>query len=370
MDVVGVDRSKWTTNPFGGEIVDGFLYGRGAIDDKGMLAVNLQTMLLMQQRMARPGAMLTRDLVMVATSDEEGGGAYGIDWLAAHHRDLLDAEFALNEGGRIRVRDGHPSYCAVQCAEKVPHVVRMTAHGPAGHASIPLRANAIARLARAVTAITAHSEPVRLTDVTRRFFAGLADALPDARHRRAFADVASDDPARVVSAANALAEVPAFDALLRNGISPTMVQGGIRANVIPSECSVTINVRTLPGEKLESLLRRLREAVADHDVDFEVVSRGEEGPPSPVHSRMFEAIEQTVSSIDPGLRTVPYLSTGATDSAALRRMGVHAYGLLPFPLTQEDEDRMHGHDERVAVASLSFGIRLVYGIVKKMVVPA
>jgi acetylornithine deacetylase/succinyl-diaminopimelate desuccinylase-like protein len=366
MDVVGVERSKWKTNPIGGEILDGYLYGRGAIDDKGMLAVNLQTMLLAHEHCNAAGSPLDRDLVMVATSDEEGGGELGIDWLVRHHRELLDAEYALNEGGRIRVADGTPSYAAVQCAEKVPHIVRVTARGPSGHASIPLPDNAIGRLARAVTTITAHREPVRLTDITRRFFGGLAAASTDPVQRQAMLDVASAEDGRVDAGADVLAHTPLFNAVLRNGISPTLVSGGIRSNVIPGEANVMLNIRTLPGESLDALIGRLKAAVADDGVDFDVQWRGEEGPPSSPASPMFAAIDEAVRSLDPSLRTIPYLSTGATDSAALRRIGVKAYGLLPFPLTQEDEDRMHGHDERVSITSLDFGLRLAYEIVTRV----
>ncbi len=366
MDVVGVERAGWTMNPFGGEILDGHLYGRGAIDDKGMLAVNLETMLLVQEHLARAGQALDRDLVLVATSDEETGGAFGIDWLIQEHPDLLQAEYALNEGGRIRIIDGRPAYCAVQCAEKVPHLIKVTAHGRSGHASVPLPDNSIGRLGRAIAAIAAHIEPVHLTEITRQFFAGLADIWTDERERRALADVASSDPARLVSAAGVLADRPQLNAVLRNGISPTMLSGGVRPNVIPGQASVTLNVRTLPGESLDDVARRLGDAIGDHEVVLEVISRGDDAPPSPLDSALFSAIRDSISALDPAIRTMPYLSTGATDSAALRRIGVQAYGLLPFPLTQDDEDRMHGNDERVPVSSLSFAVRLMFDLVRRL----
>src|SRR3954469_13883145 len=142
MDVVGVEADKWQTDPFGGEVHDGYLYGRGAIDDKGMLAVNLMTMLLIKREQLDQRAVLSRDLVFLATSDEESGGAYGMEWVIAHHPELVDAEFALNEGGRIRIVDGRPLYAAVQTAEKVSNVVVLRARGPGGHASIPVAGNA------------------------------------------------------------------------------------------------------------------------------------------------------------------------------------------------------------------------------------
>lgn len=366
MDVVGVERGKWTVNPFGGELLDGYLYGRGAIDDKGMLATNLQTMLLVQAHVVRAGRSLARDLVFVATSDEEAGGNWGIEWLARNHPELLQAEFALNEGGRIRQRGDRFLYCAVQCAEKVPNVLRVTARGPAGHAAIPLPGNAVVRLARAVAAIGAHAEPVRLTDVTRRYFAGLAACWDDESQRAAMQDLVAPLSSRVAAAADLLAADPFFAALLRNGISPTMLAAGVRSNVIPAEASATMSVRLLPGEDLDALLERLQATVDDPHVTIGVDARGADAPPSPVDSAMFTAIRDSVATLAPEVPTVPYLSTGATDSATLRRLGVHAYGLLPFPLAMEDEDRMHSHDERVPIGSLEFAIRLMWEIVRKI----
>lgn len=370
MDVVGVERERWTTNPFGGEVHDGYLYGRGAIDDKGMLATNLQTLLLVQRHVVRAGRQLDRDLIFVATSDEEAGGAWGIDWLAHHHRELIEAEYALNEGGRIRMRDGALHYAAVQCAEKVSNVVRVTARGPAGHASIPLPGNAVVRLARAVAAIGDHVEPVALTDVSRGFFAGLAPVWPDEGARAAMHDVASNDSARVAAGATVLSADPFFAAVLRNGIAPTILSGGIRSNVIPAEATATLSVRTLPGQPIAALLERLRAAVADDEVTIAVEAAGEDAPPSPVESSLFAAIRDSIALLAPGVPAVPYLSTGATDSAALRRLGIHAYGLLPFPLADEDEDRMHGHDERVPVSSLAFAVRLSWEIVQRVATAA
>lgn len=366
MDVVGVERARWKTNPFGAEILDGFVYGRGAIDDKGMLAVNLQTLLLLNAHVARAGGTLHRDVVFVATSDEEAGGEFGIDWVLAHHPRLVDAEFALNEGGRVREAGGRVAYAAVQCAEKVSYVVRMTATGTPGHASIPIPDNAVVRLGRALAAVGAHREPVEVTDVVRRYCAGLAAFWPDAAVAGAMADVASGDPGRVAAGSALLASRPRLDAVLRNGISPTMLDAGVRANVIPGEATAMLNVRLLPGQSIDALLARLREAIGDPQVSVTVESGGVEAPTSPPAGTLYDAVAAAVDALAPGVPTVPFLSTGATDSAPLRRAGVAAYGLLPFPLTEEDESRMHGHDERVAVRSLDFAVRLTYDIVRRV----
>lgn len=366
MDVVGVEKEKWTMQPFGGEILDGFIYGRGAIDDKGMLAVNLQTMLIVRRALDNGAALPSRDIIFLATSDEETGGIYGIDWILENRRALIDAEFALNEGGRIRVVEGETLYCAVQCAEKVPHNVIVTARGPGGHAAIPLEGNCVARLARALAVVASHVEPLQLSPITRTFFRELGNVWPDAKVRRAMRDISDDDPTRIARGARALKRIPSFDAVLRNGISPTLISGGTRSNVIPTEATATLNIRTLPGEEISELLGRLRTAINDSDVTLHVRASGDDAESSPIDSPMYRAIAGAATELAPGLITVPYLSTGATDSASLRRAGIACYGVLPFPLTQEDEDRMHGHDERVGVSSLGFGVRLVAGIVSRV----
>ena len=368
MDVVGVERERWTTNPFGGEILDGFVYGRGAIDDKGMLAVNLQTMLLLNEHVVRKGGTLDRDVIFLATSDEEAGGDFGIDWVIANYPAILEAEFALNEGGRLRQLNGSLAYAAIQCGEKVANVLRLTASGSPGHASIPIPNNAVVRLARAVAASAAHHEPVVMTDTSRSFFSGLATFWKEARVRTAMADIASDDPQRVESGAAVVSENPPFNAMIRNGIAPTMLSAGVRPNVIPAEASASLNVRLLPGQSLEDLVTRLRRSIDDDAVEVSIESRGEEGPPSPEDTPMFAAIRGAIAEMAPGVPAVPFLSTGATDSAPLRRAGVKAYGILPFPMTEEDEGRMHGHDERVSVASLAFAVRLSWLIFNRIAV--
>ncbi|MDP1857338.1 MAG: M20/M25/M40 family metallo-hydrolase, partial [Gemmatimonadaceae bacterium] len=179
MDVVGVESEKWTVPPFGGDIRDGYVYGRGAIDDKGMLAANLTTIMELSALVKERGKLLERDVVFVATSDEEAGGDWGMGWIIAHHPELVDAEFALNEGGRTRIVGGGRTYLAVQSAEKVSHVVTVTANGPAGHAAVPLADNAIFRLSRAIAKMADHLEPIKLTAITRRFFGDLAAVWPE-----------------------------------------------------------------------------------------------------------------------------------------------------------------------------------------------
>jgi acetylornithine deacetylase/succinyl-diaminopimelate desuccinylase-like protein len=366
MDVVGVERERWSVDPFAGEVREGYLYGRGAIDDKGMLAANLMTMLLLKRKHAEADAVLSRDVVFVATSDEEAGGEWGMGWLVNHHPEVLDAEFALNEGGRTRIIEGGQRYLAVQSAEKVSHVVTVNARGPAGHAAIPLPDNAIYRLARALETLSRYSEPVMLTEITRRFFAELAEVWPREDEKKAMIDLVSTDPHRIETGARVLALIPVFNAVLRNGISPTVLEGGKQFNVIPASTGAVLNVRTLPGHSIDKVVNRLRAIVAEPGVTIELTHRGEEAPASDPGSEMFVALAEAAHQLDPDIAVVPYLSTGVTDSARLRRLGVKAYGVLPFPMAQSDEERMHGHDERVPLESLHFGTRLVYGAIERI----
>lgn len=360
MDVVGVERDKWSCDPFGGEQRDGYVYGRGAIDDKGMLAANLTAILELAALVRETGKKLERDVLFVATSDEEAGGEWGMGWIVQYHPKLVDAEYALNEGGRTRIVGSGKTYLAVQSAEKVSHFVTVTANGPAGHAAVPLAGNAIFRLANAVARISGHVEPLVLTAITRRFFADLAHVWPDPAEAAAMRALVAEDPVLRDQGADKLSAIPVFNAVLRNGISATMLNGGVRHNVIPAAAGAGFNIRTLPGQTIDDVIARLRDVIRDPEINIEVTDRGEEAPSSDPDSEMFTAIADSVKALWPDIPVVPYLSAGVTDSARLRRIGVKAYGILPFPMVQGDEERMHGHDERVPVESLHFGTRLIY----------
>lgn len=359
-DVVGVERESWSCDPFEGVVRDGYIYGRGAIDDKGMLAANAMAMILLSRKMKEENTELARDVVFVATADEEAGGEWGMGWLVKNHPELLDVEFSLNEGGRTRIIEGGRRYLAIQSAEKISHVVTVTAHGSAGHSAVPLPNNAIFALSRAMARIGAHLEPLYLTAITRSFFAGLADIWPDKAVGEAMRDLASSDDAAAARGAAIVSKTPVFNAGIRAGISATVVSAGKQFNVIPASASAVLNVRTIPGQRIEDVMARIRETVSDPSIDIAITSSGAEAPASDSESEMFAAISNSALALDPAITVVPYLSNGVTDSARLRLLGVNAYGILPFPMPQADEERMHGHDERIPVESLHFGTRLIY----------
>ena len=207
---------------------------------------------------------------------------------------------------------------------------------------------------------------MRLLPTTRGFFRELSRVWPDDHVRTAMADVASDDDERVERAARVLRGVPLLDATLRTTVSPTMLSGGIAPNVIPAEASATLNVRTLPGHRIDDIVRDLTRIVNDDQVQIAVVSHGEDSPTSDFSAPMFVAIADAARALNPELTVVPYLGTGATDSAPMRRFGVQAFGILPFPMAQSDEERMHGNDERIPLDSLEFGTRLIHDAIVRV----
>jgi acetylornithine deacetylase/succinyl-diaminopimelate desuccinylase-like protein len=358
LDVVGADKSKWTVDPFAGVIKDGYMYGRGAIDDKGMTIANVAVMIALK----RSGARLNRDVILLAEGDEEDGGALGMKFAVDKHWDKIASGFALNEGGRVVLKDGKVQYMGVQASEKVAVNVDVIATGTSGHASIPRKDNAVTHLAAAVEKIGSFETPVQFNSVTRGYFSGIAPVEDEdtSKWMRALeTSDRGDHAARWVSDAD-----PMWNAMLRDTISPTMLQAGIRQNVVPSEARAVLNIRLLPGNMVDSLLAKLKQLVNDPQIRFEVEpNAGQTAPSSSLTSDLYASIGRVAAKQFPGTPVVPFMSTGATDSIQLRLRTVQAYGLLPFPLAEEDFLRMHADDERIPIASFRKGIDFLYGVV-------
>jgi acetylornithine deacetylase/succinyl-diaminopimelate desuccinylase-like protein len=364
MDVVGVDKSKWTVDPFGAVIKDGYLYGRGSIDDKGMLAANLAAFIALK----RSNAHLNRDVIFLATADEEEGGEASIRTLIAKYWDKFAAGYAINEGGRVILKDGKVHYIAVQASEKVPVNVAMIASGPSGHASVPTKDNAVVHLAAAVAKIGAYSAPVHFTTIVRRYFEQLATLEEDelAKWIRSLDTPDRGEHAqRVISEAN-----PLWNSMMRDTIAPTMLSAGVRSNVIPSEARAMLNIRLLPGDTIDVLLAELSKLLNDPQIRFEVQpDAGLAAPPSSLESDFYAAITKAASEEFSGAPVLPFMSAGATDSAQLRLHSVQAYGVSPFPLTDEDSRRMHGDDERMPLASFDKGVDFLARILTEFAAP-
>ncbi|HLG94211.1 MAG TPA: M20/M25/M40 family metallo-hydrolase [candidate division Zixibacteria bacterium] len=355
LDVVGVEKEKWKYDPFEAAVDDGFLYGRGAIDDKGMGALFAEIVLLI----VRNKIPLKRDILFVACADEEAGGREGICWLIENHRGKIAAEAAINEGGRVKLNNGKVEYVAIQNAEKVPYHVHLKVRGTPGHASVPLPDNAIFRLAKALAKIEEYKTPLKLNDTTRAVFKGVAELDPNSP--TGFFARNIEDPLIGAYAREQLARHPYFNSILRNSIAPTIFQSGIRENVLPSEAEATLNCRLLPGENVENFIAELKKVAADETVEISFRQGKASGVgPSPSSNEVFQALSRSATKTWPGAKVFPFMSTGATDSAELRSIGVNCYGILPFPLTEGDEARMHGHDERISLKSFSEGLAFIY----------
>lgn len=363
LDVVGVDRPKWTVNPFAALVKDGYIYGRGAIDDKAMLAINLATFIALK----RANARLNRDVIFLATDDEEGAGENSIKTLIAKYWDKFAAGFALNEGGNVVVTNGKVQYVAVQASEKVALNVSVIGRGTSGHASMPTKDNPVVHLSAAVAKIGGYVAPVHFTAIARRYFEGLA-ALEDdelAKWMRSLDTADRGEHAqRVISDAN-----PQWNAMLRDTISPTILAAGVRPNVIPAEARATLNIRLLPGDTIDTLLAELNKLVNDPLVRLEVQpDAGLAAPPSSLESDFYGAITKVAAQEFGGVPVLPYQSPWATDSAQLRLHNVQSYGLWPFPLADEDLKRMHGDDERIPLASFAKGLDVESRIVAEFAI--
>jgi acetylornithine deacetylase/succinyl-diaminopimelate desuccinylase-like protein len=359
LDVVGVQKEKWTVDPFGGVTKDGYLYGRGSIDDKAATIANVAVLIALKRGQVR----LNRDVILLAEGDEEQSGAFGIEFAIQKYWDKIAAAFAINEEGRVMVENGKVKFVGVQASEKSPVNVDVIATGTSGHASVPRKDNPIVHLAAAIAKIGNYQTPVQLTSVTRGYFDGLAKVEDEdtSKWMRAL-----ETPDRGDHAARWLSDKsPVWNSMLRDTIAPTIFQAGFRSNVVPSEARATVNVRLIPGNLIEPLVDKWKALVDDPQVRFEIQTslRRTPAPASSLDSDLFHAIERVAAREFPGAVTVPMMSTGATDSAPLRLRNVQAYGLLPFPLTTDDISRMHADDERIPVASFQKGVEFLYQIV-------
>jgi acetylornithine deacetylase/succinyl-diaminopimelate desuccinylase-like protein len=369
MDVVGADTTKWTTRPFEATLLEPYLHGRGTIDDKGMLSAAAAAM----AQLAARRATLTRDVVFLGTADEEGGDTVGVERVVSRHWPLIqDAEFALNEGGRIRIVNGRVHTVNIQTTEKVSYTVIATATGPSGHGSVPLPNNALAALARAAARVHEWRAPAKLNETTRLYFERLSTIEQDEQRRaamlRLLAPGASD--AAVREAADVLARDPLYNAVLRTAASLTMIGGGFRSNVIPSEGTATFNVRAMPGDDILRVVREMQLAGGEASVTFALRGAPEASPPpSPVTTALYRAMETSARAMVPTATVIPFMSTGATDGAVLRAKGIPTYGILPMPLPLEDELRMHGDNERVPVRALGWAAEYLYRVLDGVTQP-
>jgi acetylornithine deacetylase/succinyl-diaminopimelate desuccinylase-like protein len=362
MDVVLASPEYWQVDPFSGVVRGGYIWGRGALDMKGEGIVQLMTVLILK----RAGVPLRRDVIFLATSDEEIGAGVGAGWFTEHHADLIrDAEFLINEGGTIRANErGGVDYYGVGTTEKSPFWLDVTARGTAGHGSRPTADNPVHRLVRALDRIADWRTPLAVTPAVERYFHDLAGVETDSMRRRWFADIRA--ALRDSDAARAITGDLTYNALLRNTISITGLKGSDKTNVIPPVATAALDVRLLPGQEPAAFLAELERVVGDTAVTFRPQGPSWPATESPTDTELFRAIEAAARARHPGaLVTTPMLA-GFTDSHYFRRLGIASYGLGPFPLTTSDSRGVHGNDERVSLEALRFGVRFLYDVVGRV----
>jgi len=360
-DVVNVDPKKWTNPPFSATRQDGYVYGRGTVDDKDNATAVLMVMLTLK----RLNVPLDRDVIALWEAGEEGASRLGVQYVANEHFPLIDAEYCFAEGGSVQREKGQVKFASIQTVEKIPRGIKLTAHGISGHGSVPLETNPIVHLSDAVAKVGKWAPPIRSNETTAAYFKRLASiSTPEEAAR--YRDVLSPDP-KVSGAADAYfrANEPRHASMLRTSVSPNIFQGGYRSNVIPSEAVATLDVRMLPDEDPNAFLEQVKKIVNDPAV--EVAFSGQSGRTpgvSRINTEAFAVLEANVTKHYKAI-TLPTMSTGATDMAQLRAKGIQCYGVGPATDFEDGPKGFgaHSDQERILEAELYRFVRFHYDIV-------
>jgi acetylornithine deacetylase/succinyl-diaminopimelate desuccinylase-like protein len=358
LDVVEALRDDWTTDPFKFEEIDGFYYARGSSDDKAMAAIFIANLI----RMKKDGFVPERDIIVALTADEEGGDHNGVDWLLKNQPQLIQAEFALNEGGRGQSQDGKKILNAVQLSEKVFQSFRLEVKNRGGHSSQPRKDNAIYRLAHGLDNLSRFDFPMNLNEGTRVYFERTAK-LETGQLAADMVGILQTPP--LPDAVARLSVFPNYNAMLRTTCVATMLHGGHAENALPQTATATINCRILPGEDPEKIRETLVSVIGDNTVSVTAIKPAKPSPPSPLSPDVFGPIEKVTKQMWPGVAVVPIMSTGATDGAYLRNSGIPTYGVSGI-FGEAGDVRAHGKDERIGVASFYEGQEFLYQLVKEM----
>jgi acetylornithine deacetylase/succinyl-diaminopimelate desuccinylase-like protein len=361
MDVVPAEVDKWERVPFSGDLADGIVWGRGAVDMKQMVTMELLTFLLIQ----RENIPLKRDLIFMANADEETGGRMGAAWMAQRHPDLIRAEYAINEGGATSIVLDNQVFYVCSTAEKGSARFTLRAHGEPGHASQPNKNNALLPLARAVANLIETPLPLRVCQSARAHVEALARGV-DGELRENVSGLL--DPAKHARALSALPlaepQKRRLSAALHNTAVPTILHAGSKINVIPGEAECKVDCRILPGTTLESLEQELRAVIgSDVEIEFAPVYPALESDPN---SPLFDTIRRVVEEHEPGARLVPGLITGGTDAKSVTRLGTQVLGFVPMRYEGPAMTGLaHNHNERISVANLEFGTRVLWDVVTR-----
>ena len=358
-DVVGVEREKWSVDPFAGIIKDGHVFGRGAIDFKGGMAVFARAVMQLAERRIA----LARDVIFLVEADEEAA-QYNTSWLAETHWAPMECEFALNEGGWIMAADdGRVKYVSISTADKSSVAVVLTAKGTSTHSSMPRPDNAIFALSKALATLSTYEAPLQLTPATRRFLAVLAktSAAPLSTYYQTL--LSSNDVAAIAAADREISKDPLMHAVIRNTVAPVIVNGGFRSNVIPGSADAILNVRVIPGTDPNDVVRDFQRLIGDPAVTVRLANPSagpSRVPPSSEDTELYRALERNAKITFPGAEVTPYLFQAGTDAGAWRSRGVPVYGIYPYPITADELTRMHGNDEKVSIESLRLGTEMIF----------
>jgi acetylornithine deacetylase/succinyl-diaminopimelate desuccinylase-like protein len=355
-DVVEAKREDWTMEPFQLIEKDGFFYGRGTGDDKAQAAVWIANLIRYKQEGFKPD----RDIIVALTADEEGGGPYsGIQWLLKNHRELIDSEYALNEGGWGESLDGKKISNDVQVSEKYVINFRFEVHNKGGHSSLPVPDNAIYRLAVALERLSNFGFPLKTNEVTAAYFQQMAKIEGGPRKE----DLAQAAAGSQEAMSRLAAASPAWNATLRTTCVATQLEGGHAINALPQLAAATVNCRVLPEDSVDYVQSTLQKVVGDDQVSIKILGDTSAGPASPMRPDLLGAINQATEAIWPGVPTVPMMVMGATDGKYLRIAGIPTYGVQGFFFDRNDI-RFHGRDERISVESFYEGQAFLYDLVK------
>ncbi|MGB2645343.1 MAG: M20/M25/M40 family metallo-hydrolase [Candidatus Acidiferrum sp.] len=358
IDVVEAKREDWTTDPFQLVEKDGFFYGRGTGDDKAQAAVWIANLIQYKKEGFKPD----RDIIVALTADEEGGGPYnGVDWLLKNHRDLIDADFALNEGGWGEESKGKKISNDLQVSEKYVLNYRFEVRNKGGHSSMPVPDNAIYHLAGALQHLSEFGFPMKTNEVTAAYFKEMAKLDPGPMK----ADLEKAGEGSQEAMQRVAAASTAWNATLRTTCVATMLEGGHAINALPQLAAAVVNCRVLPEDSPEYVESTLEKVVADDKVSIKRMGEFAKGPASPMRPDVLKAVSEVTDSLWPGVPTVPIMVMGATDGRYLRSEGIPCYGVQGF-FMDRDDIRFHGRDERLGVESFYEGQAFLYELVKRL----
>lgn len=369
LDVVAANPKEWSVHPFGGVIKEGFVWGRGALDMKSMTAIEVMVIKLLKRRKVK----LKGDIILAATADEEKGGEEGAGWLVRNHPEKVHADYVINEGGGLAVPMGGRSMYTIQTAEKGILWFKIKAKGTPGHGSIPGAAdNAILRINTVINKLVSYNSEITLIPTVREYLKSVAKG--DKTKRKVLTSLLKK-PASADKMLDELAKQDKFlaeeiRAKLRMTITPTIIHGGVKENIVPSECEAVFDCRVLPGQTPEEALETIKKLLRNIDLEkleFEIIEANQPSESS-LHTPLYEQIVDVLKDFDPNCYVAPDMLTGGTDSRFFRKKGVVCYGFQPMQADEpysEIRKSIHGIDEKISVGNLVFGTSILYNVVEK-----